>query len=94
MVVYQDEHGVTVDASLNVPVVLTITNNNKEYRYQLDGTALDNCPYDADIKPWIKKARLQLNEIIWAYNEHRQPNPITITTPLNLKLKLRFNKNN
>ena len=53
MVVYQDEHGVTVDASLNVPVVLTITNNDKEYRYQLDGTALDNCPYDADIKPWL-----------------------------------------
>ena len=93
MIVYEDNHvtvDARIDASLDIPVLITIYYNDKEYHYHLDGTTDDNCPYDADIKPWIKKARLELNELIWANKEHRQPNQITISTPL--KLRMRFNK--
>ena len=34
------------------------------------------------------KEKLELNEIIWAKKENRQPHPITITTPLKLRVKL------
>jgi len=87
MIVYQDDK-VIVDASVDVPVVITIISNNKEYHYMMDGSTNDKCPYDEDIKAWIKKARLELNEIIWAKKENRQPHPITITTPLKLRVKL------
>lgn len=87
MIVYQDDK-VVVDASLEVPVIITIYNNNKEYHYMMDGSTQDKCPYDDEIKQWIKKARLELNEIIWAHKENRQPHPITITTPLKLRIKL------
>lgn len=87
MIIYQDDK-VIVDASVDVPVVITIISNNQEYHYLMDGSTPDHCPYDEDIKPWIKKARLELNEIIWANKENRQPHPITITTPLKLKMRL------
>lgn len=87
MIIYQDEK-VIVDAGLDVPVVLTIINNNKEYHYLLDGSTQDICPYDEDIKKWIKKARPELNEIIWAKKENRQPRQIKITDPLKLKMRL------
>ena len=87
MIIYQDGYTI-VEAGLDVPVVLTFHSNNMEYHYHLDGTTTDVCPYDTDIKQWIKKARPDLNEIIWAKNEHRTPNQITIKTPLKLKMRL------
>ena len=49
MIIYQDEK-VIVDAGLDVPVVLTIINNNKTYHYLLDGSTQDVCPYEGILR--------------------------------------------
>ena len=51
------------------------------------GNVTDNIN-DVDIKKWIKKARPELNEIIWAKKENRLPRQIKITDPLKLKMRL------
>ena len=68
MLIY-DVNNVTIDINLEiVPCILTFNIYGIEYRYLLDATNLDNCPYDKQIKDWFEDNNPTLTEIIWEWN--------------------------
>ena len=68
MLIYNNDK-IQVDLNLEVvPAILTFTINKIEYRYELGGENLDNCPYDKEIQQWLEDNKSVLTEIIWEWN--------------------------
>lgn len=92
MIIYEDGVSV-VDVDLDViPIVFTFSIHGVIYHYGIGGVTDEKCPYDVDIKKWMKKVRPEINNLIWA---HKQPNmnPAAIPridTPLKLRLRLKL----
>lgn len=81
MLIY-NTNNVTIDMNLEVvPCILTFNIYGIEYRYMLDATDLDNCPYDKQIKKWFEQNNSTLTEIVWEWNINR-PEFSKITYPL------------
>ena len=92
MVIYEDGYTV-VDMDLSVrPIIFTFSIHGAIYHYGIGGVTDETCPYDKDVKAWMKKVRLQLNDYIRASNDIRgNPEALPrIEVPFKPKLRLKL----
>ena len=92
MIIYEDEYTV-VDMDLSVrPIIFTFSIHGAIYHYGIGGVTEEKCPYDKDVKAWMKKVRLKLNEYISADNQPgMDPRTIAkIDTPFKPKLRIKL----